>query len=168
MAPSVEVNRFACVSVKPNCFPAALDHDSILDALSPKVTSTTFWTSARSEAAETDAFPMSRSIFPIPAAAIPLATPFRNLLKESPMLSVDSSTASSHFRLSFSISFVMSRILDFMLLSFATTSNSTLPSAIFPSYNSQKAREDFFNVLIVLLALFIIRQAQGHVRFRFH
>ena len=146
-------------SVRPYCFPADFAQASIRPALSPKVTSTTFWTSSKSEAAAIASLPRSMSIFPIPAATNPLATPFRNLLKEFSMLLVESSTDESHFLLSFSMFWVMPFMVLFMSLSSHTTSKTTLPSAILSTcpadqrsgYVRHVAAVPFFSLLFVVV-----------------
>ena len=59
MAPSVEVNCLACNSLSPKASAAFFAHSSILTEPSPKVVSTTFWTSFRSDATPMAALPNS-------------------------------------------------------------------------------------------------------------
>ena len=157
IAPMVDVYRFACVSVRPKALPADFAQESILTAPAPKVTSTTFWTSARSEAAEIAALPQLTRMVATPAALrAPTILPTAPV-QEFSASSADSAAALSHFLDSLSMFFVTSFRVVFIPFGSPWISNTTLPSAILPSlYHPEERGEHLPHVLAVFLFLLLV------------
>ena len=129
IAPSVDVNLFACVSVRPNWSPAVFAQASICRAPSPKVTSTTFCTSSRSLAAWIASFPKSRRA--LPAFMAMAATPiFLNIsVNLLPTFSVVFPASLSHLLPAFLRASVMSFMAAVAFRPSALISNTICPSA---------------------------------------